>query len=195
LENLNLEMPQTTDELYDVLVAFRDLDPNGNGIQDEIPISGAINTWSGEPQYFLLNSFVYTDPTYYLYNNEGKMEFVATSDAFKDGLAYIRKLYSEGLIDPAAFTQDLGGLQQLGAADPVVLGSAFCGHLGMAINTENLEVSKQYTHVVNPEGPAGVRFATTSDSRGYSNSVVWAITDNCKYPEIAIRMIDLFYDD
>lgn len=195
LEKLGLEMPNTTDELYDVLIAFRDQDPNGNGIKDEIPISGCINTWAGEPQYFLLNSFVYTDPSYYLYNDAGTLEFVATSEEFKEGIAYIKKLYNEGLIDPAAFTQDLSQLQQLGASDPTTMGLAFCGHLGMAIDTTNLDVSKQFTYMVNPEGPAGKRFATTANTNGYSNTVVWAITDNCEHPEIAMRMIDFFFDD
>ena len=36
-DNLGLEAPTTVDELYDVLVAFRDNDPNGNGQKDEIP--------------------------------------------------------------------------------------------------------------------------------------------------------------
>ena len=38
LEKLGLEMPKTVDEFYDVLVAFRDGDPNGNGMKDEIPL-------------------------------------------------------------------------------------------------------------------------------------------------------------
>ena len=38
MEKLSLKTPTTLDELYDVLVAFRDGDPNGNGIKDEIPL-------------------------------------------------------------------------------------------------------------------------------------------------------------
>src|SRR5699024_10973892 len=33
------ELPETTEELYDLLVRFRDEDPNGNGEADEIPLS------------------------------------------------------------------------------------------------------------------------------------------------------------
>lgn len=39
LDALGLEMPQTVDEYYETLVAFRDKDPNGNGEQDEIPLA------------------------------------------------------------------------------------------------------------------------------------------------------------
>src|SRR5690554_3248837 len=39
LDNLNLEMPETINEYYDVLKAFKNNDPNLNGINDEIPLS------------------------------------------------------------------------------------------------------------------------------------------------------------
>ena len=37
LDNLGLEMPKNVDEYYNVLKAFKTQDPNGNGIDDEIP--------------------------------------------------------------------------------------------------------------------------------------------------------------
>ncbi|MBQ3168651.1 MAG: extracellular solute-binding protein, partial [Clostridia bacterium] len=39
LTALDLEMPTTISELHDVLVAFRDNDPNGNGEADELPFA------------------------------------------------------------------------------------------------------------------------------------------------------------
>lgn len=39
LDNLGLDMPETTDELMTVLEAFKNDDPNGNGEADEIPFS------------------------------------------------------------------------------------------------------------------------------------------------------------
>lgn len=43
LEKLGLEVPTTTDELIEVLRAFKEQDPNGNGIADEIPLSFVYN--------------------------------------------------------------------------------------------------------------------------------------------------------
>ena len=37
LKALNLEVPTTFEELEEVLYAFRDGDPNGNGLKDEVP--------------------------------------------------------------------------------------------------------------------------------------------------------------
>ncbi|UUZ87014.1 extracellular solute-binding protein [Paenibacillus sp. P26] len=53
LKKLNLQMPTTTEEFYQVLKAFKTQDPNGNGKQDEIPLSGADKTWHGNPAPFL----------------------------------------------------------------------------------------------------------------------------------------------
>ncbi|MDE7006964.1 MAG: extracellular solute-binding protein, partial [Lachnospiraceae bacterium] len=39
LDNLSLKMPETPEELKEVLIAFRDQDPNGNGKKDEIPFT------------------------------------------------------------------------------------------------------------------------------------------------------------
>ena len=39
LQKLGLQEPQTLDEFYNMLVAFRDKDPDGNGVKDTIPLT------------------------------------------------------------------------------------------------------------------------------------------------------------
>ena len=39
LEKLELDVPTTMEELYDVMVAFRDQDPDGNGVDDTVGMS------------------------------------------------------------------------------------------------------------------------------------------------------------
>ncbi|HML48238.1 MAG TPA: extracellular solute-binding protein, partial [Clostridia bacterium] len=58
LETLGLEVPQTTDELADLLRAFKEKDPNGNGLADEYPLVGGTG-WSQDPTIYLMNAFVY----------------------------------------------------------------------------------------------------------------------------------------
>ena len=57
LDNLGLEAPTTVDELYDVLVAFRDNDPNGNGQKDEIPYCVVGKDYPHRMFYDLLGSW------------------------------------------------------------------------------------------------------------------------------------------
>jgi putative aldouronate transport system substrate-binding protein len=60
LKAVGMEKPTTLDELYDVLVAFRDKDPNGNGQADEIPLAGAyLDGWNTRTERFIMNAFTY----------------------------------------------------------------------------------------------------------------------------------------
>ncbi|WP_331436760.1 extracellular solute-binding protein [Gordoniibacillus kamchatkensis] len=47
LDKLGLKMPTTTDEFYEVLKAFKEKDPNGNGKADEIPFTTSYDMWAG----------------------------------------------------------------------------------------------------------------------------------------------------
>ena len=117
LDKLGLEKPTTLDELYDVLVAFRDKDPNGNGKKDEIPligrITGAGSSTSVDPMNYLLNAFFYYNSfTYYTANNH-KLDAPFKSQEYRDALIFIRKLYDEGLISQLCWTQSATELRSL----------------------------------------------------------------------------------
>lgn len=195
LENLGLEMPQTTDELYDVLVAFRDRDPNGNGIQDEIPLSGAIKTWWADAHLAIMNSFVRADSGSWMDVEDGKVKFVANTEEFKQGLYYLKKLYDEKLLDPACFTQDLNQLMQLGYnKDVAILGCYAAGHLSMVVDTTDVERSRQYEVCVTPASPSGRRIAFYNDPNNVSGTV-FAITDACHDVPRALQTIDAMFDE
>lgn len=58
LDKLDMELPTTTEEFKEMLIRFRDEDPNGNGEKDEIPLLGS-SSWGGSPVKFLTNAFVH----------------------------------------------------------------------------------------------------------------------------------------
>ncbi|CTQ49239.1 extracellular solute-binding protein [Jannaschia donghaensis] len=106
LDALGLEQPQNVDELYDVMVAFRDQDPNGNGMADEIPyfarqweeVNRLLTLWDARSS----GSDTYHD---FYVNDDGKVVHPYAQDAYKTGIANIAKWYEEGLIDPEIFTR------------------------------------------------------------------------------------------
>ncbi len=86
LDALGLAQPATTDELYEVLIAFRDNDPNGNGVRDEIPLAGTEASYSKQPYDNITNAFVYNDPkNSRLYVEDGRVLFAPVTDAWRDG--------------------------------------------------------------------------------------------------------------
>lgn len=195
LERLGLKYPETTEELYEVLVAFRDKDPNGNGLKDEIPLTGCINTWWGEPQYALMQSFVYTNTDNWMSVENGEVVFVANTPEFKEGLAYLKKLYAEGLLDPACFTQDNDQLSMLCRVEGAeIVGSYAAGHLSMGIDSANIERSKMYDALVTPASPSGRRVALFFDPQNTSGAA-FAVTDVCHDIPRALQTIDAMFEE
>ncbi|MDR0396262.1 MAG: extracellular solute-binding protein [Oscillospiraceae bacterium] len=118
LETLGLDMPETVDELAEVLRAFKTGDPNGNGEADEIPFSSDPNNrsfglfagWFGENAHSMGSS------PYYSMDGD-QIVFRANRPAFKAMIEYFAGLYAEGLIDPEIFTQDLEMWKSKGKQD------------------------------------------------------------------------------
>lgn len=106
LDKLGLKQPQTVDEFHDVLVAFRDQDPNGNGQKDEIPyfarqweeVNRLLTLWDARSS----GSDTYHD---FYVNADGKVVHPYAQEAYRDGLAHIAEWYAEGLIDPEIYTR------------------------------------------------------------------------------------------
>lgn len=202
LNKLGLSMPQTTDELVNVLKAFKENDPNGNNKRDEIPFTGA-DAYNAQVEYWLLNSFLpvassYNSPNlpnFSFATTDNKVVFSPIQDEYKEGLLFIKKLYDEGLIDQAASTQKLEQLTQLVRQDTPAVGIFTADHVGMGIDVSKMEQSKMYEVLPPVAGPKGVRIQghiEYVDVTGFSGMV---ITDNCKYPEVAFRYGDMQYEE
>ena len=114
LDFLGLDMPETTDELEQVLIAFRD---HASELQQEfgidgdiIPMSCIVNDGDQDPS-ILINGFGegYGDADksrHIAVTNEKKVICAATQEGYKKGIQWLHQLYEEGLIDTESFTQD-----------------------------------------------------------------------------------------
>lgn len=196
LKKLNLQMPTTTDEYYQVLKAFKTQDPNGNGKQDEIPLSGADKTWHGNPAHFLMNSFIYDNDDNFFFMKDGKVGLSANQPEWRKGLEYMNKLYSEGLIDKEAFTQDNDAMAQVGnrQGDNIV-GTAALGHIGMYFSlAKGQDRHKEYVTVAPLKGPQGVAYA--GYYKAYGNGQ-FAITNKATEAQAiaAIKLADYLYSE
>ena len=138
LDNLGLEAPTTVDELYDVLVAFRDNDPNGNGQKDEIPYCVVGKDYPHRMFYDLLGSWGFgingvMDSDYAFswldIDDAGNVRFIGREDKFKNMVEFYNKLWTEGLVDKESYSQD-----QTQAAAKVNAGQV--GFVARAQNTQ-----------------------------------------------------------
>lgn len=202
LKKLNLEMPTTIDEFYNVLVAFRDQDPNGNGLKDEIPLAGAfINGWNAMPEYFLMNSFVYYKNLVQsnqrdvnalgLYVDKDVVKTPFWEDGFKDGLRFMRKLVAENLLYDGAFTMDGDALINLVEnPDAELVGVAAGGYGGIFSNMDG-ERYRHFSALMPLKGPTGLQQipASTYDL-GLAGIIIAADSPN---KEAVARWADLLY--
>lgn len=197
LDNLNLEVPTTTEEFFDVLLAFKEQDANGNGDpNDEIPLSGAMTTgWNTNPLPYLANAFIpCSNSSGYLNIDEnGKVYFAKTTDEWKEFLKYMHRLYEAGLLDPLIFSQTKDQLLKIGSNPTgTILGATTGGSVSVFTNTTNFDVWTNYMALPPLEGPEGVRSAVRNPDYG---SATLSITNACEYPEAVIRWADYLYTE
>ena len=203
LDALGLEIPTTTEEFYQVLKAFKEQDPNGNGKADEIPLSGTQRTnggWHSQLDQFLMNSFVLNDGvtnanSTSLILEDGTIKAAFTDPGWKEGLIYLNKLYSEGLIDPQAFTNDSNQIRQLGEnPDVPILGATGAGWYG--VFTQNGGPSgrwQEFTPIAPLEGPSGLRQTPQTPYQPTGGQANFVITSAAQNPAAAFRLADVFY--
>jgi putative aldouronate transport system substrate-binding protein len=195
LDNLNLEMPTTTEEFEQVLLAFKNDDPNGNGQPDEIPMSGAISGWNTGVENALLNAFIYNDgstDSYRVLMEDGKVAFAPAQEKYKEGLKWIKGLYDQGLIDPAAFTQPSDQYKQMGMSEEAIIGVGAAG-APIAFTQMGSERMGEYVAVPPLTGPDGTCY-TAYNPIGMTGGA-FAITNANKNPVETIKWIDYLYSE
>jgi putative aldouronate transport system substrate-binding protein len=199
VEKLGLEWPpETTEDLYEMLVAFRDGDPNENGKKDEIPLMGsAAGGWNTNPIIYLMNSFIYTNNGTgggFLQRDDGKITFVANTNEWREGLKYQAMLVEEGLLSPETYVQHNDNLRALVEhPDAPMVGSVAAGWFGVfSINDGPSRRFADYWPISPLEGPNGVQFSR------YSSPAVrfhTKITNAADRPDIIAQWANWFYQD
>lgn len=100
LDALDAEVPTTVDEFYELMVRFRDEDPNGNGEQDEIPISDvSMNGLRG----WMMPAFGIKGWGIEEHNGEARYTFA--TENFRGYLEFFNRLFEEDLLDKETFSQ------------------------------------------------------------------------------------------
>lgn len=185
LDKLNLKAPTTVDELHDVLYAFRNEDPNGNGLKDEIPLFDRAG-WKQPDEYLYL-----WDTSLEFYPRDGKMKYEPLEENFKTGVSNMIKWYQEGLIDPEIFTRGASSRDTL-------LGGDLGGCTHDWVSTANYNSTLQETI----PGFQMVAIAPPADQNGVVKERVsrypgvgWGISSQCKDPVTVIKFMDYFFTE
>lgn len=188
LDKLGLKEPATYDEWIEVLTAFATQDPNGNGIQDEIPflnhdLEGAVGifgTGAGFP-------YTATNDNRYAYDEEGNASFLFATPEMKENLEFLNQLYEKGLIYKELDAKN-DVLESYIAQDVV---GAYCGQpVDWLSRADSLasDVCPDVNYVM--IAPPADKDGNRNISMRFPTGTYYGITSACKNPEAAIRWID-----
>lgn len=207
LEQVGLDMPTTVDEWVEALKAFRDAgDLNGNGVEDEYPLAlqfGAHDTFGSNDLFYRFTACFGQADSYcggnnyadHLYVDEnGKVAFSATDEAFRKTAEFFNMLWNEGLIWNGSFEADtsLSFENSLLKQDVATVGTFSTWGGRGSIN--NIDVRNQYEALPRLEGESGstgfrLNYSELQDT---SNT---AITTNCEFPHVIGLMVEAINRD
>ena len=185
MKNVGIDkVPETTDELYDMLVAFKEQDANGNGDpSDEIPFTCVGLTTTIRD--LLIPAFTgLPDGLSFNLDDEGKVVYAPATEEYKEFLKYANKLYSEGLLDPEFSTQTAQQWQAKVKADQCGIYSGSPTTLDPSTTAQQLSLPP-LTSATNDEK------VVKQPLYMYPGRAF--ITDKCSDPVAAIRLLDMFY--
>ncbi|MBR3107214.1 MAG: extracellular solute-binding protein [Clostridia bacterium] len=155
LDKLGLETPKTVEDLYNVFVAIRDGDPNGNGEKDEVPFSvrknGSNNRGNVIP--FVHNWGIAET----FFAEDGQVKFGATDPRMKDALEWLHRCYEEKLLDQEYLTRDKTAWYSEWTNDQVFMSydwSAYIDNVANLFKGQDSDV--HIVGAVPPEGPTGI---------------------------------------
>ncbi len=185
LDKLGLKAPTNINELYDVLVAFRDLDPNGNGQKDEIPLIGYEGVSNSYVVEWIINMYMYYNRNrMWNVDENGQLYLCAATKEYREALTFMNKLVKEGLLSQSSWTNSQTAMQGITTpADGVAKAGIFLGHLTLHVELDN-EVLYEYEPLP---------FWGNVTRRDNTISVNTFITKDCEDPSAAFDFIMHFY--
>lgn len=194
LEKLGLKIPETADDLYQVLKAFKEQDPNGNGKADEIPFAAGQGGKTGRilPVVNAFDAHIgfYVDPS------DDTIKYGPVEENFKEGLAFLNKLYKEGLLEEDYLTATND--QWLARATGNQVGFAFlwpASGIGVANNgLKKLDPNFRFEPMPPLKSKSGKQYKDTATA-GRLVQPRMAITVANKYPVETMKLFNYCFTE
>ena len=189
LDAVGEKVPTTVDELYTVLKKFAEMDPNGNGQKDELPLTGSDTRYRADILEYIINAYVYCCDANIYNQTDGKIWVPYTTDEYREALKFCNKLYKEGLLSPLFYS--INANPELIAlntpSDGVAIAGVIAGHMTV-FNEKDNELLFDYT--VLPPFKAETKLGGYAPMTGASFSYNCFITSDAQDPELCFKLLD-----
>ncbi|MEQ6376103.1 extracellular solute-binding protein [Bacillaceae bacterium S4-13-56] len=182
MEKLNLEQPTTLDEFYQVMKAFKEQDPDGNGKDDTYGLSTA--------GLYDIQGFMSAQGVKYKYviDENGNRTIPYATEAAIPMYEWFNKLYEEGILDPNFATNDTGKMREMFLTDRVGMVTYWDAWVGLFNNIrleEDPNTEFEAKGIAGAEGPNGQMLRRGDPS-------MWAIPVNAENPEAALKFLEFW---
>lgn len=185
LDELDLEVPRSIDEVIDVAQKFVDAKLGGDNTIGIIgPASGdqlvniGGNRWGLDPIFGAFNSY----PEYWL-ENDGKVTYGSVEPQTKEALAKLAEMYAAGVIDPEVFVRNDSLEPVTGGKAGIFFGPWWCGY---TVDSVTLNGSQEWMAYMVPLASDGKFYSPMADpTKQYV-----CVRKGYEHPEAAIQIIN-----
>ena len=194
LDAVKKDVPTTLDEYYEVLKAFKEQDPNGNGQADEIPYCFSEDMWCASitndiGMWGIGNGYGDTNSNFHI--RDGKVSGTVNTPEYREYLEFFHKLYSEGLIDAEGFSQNTEVF-----SNKIKNNQVGTYYSWTALEYLSSEQEKDWVVLPTIAAKEGVQPVANGEiDRSTINKNGWVITTQCDHPEAALRLWDYLARD
>ncbi len=194
LDAVKKDVPTTLDEYYEVLKAFKEQDPNGNGQADEIPYCFSEDMWCASitndiGMWGIGNGYGDTNSNFHI--RDGKVSGTVNTPEYREYLEFFHKLYSEGLIDAEGFSQNTEVF-----SNKIKNNQVGTYYSWTALEYLSSEQEKDWVVLPTIAAKEGVQPVANGEiDRSTINKNGWVITTQCEHPEAALRLWDYLARD
>lgn len=191
MDKLGLSIPDTMDDWYDMLTAFKTKDPNGNGQADEIPFG---ETGSKMFKHFA-GAYGVISREFYK-NDDGVITYGSIEPGYKEFIAEMNRWYSQGLID-AEYVSSTKATMDANVTNNLV--GSFVGLLSTSLgNYLKIKEGAEF-NLIGVKWPKkeadSVRYnPITINDIGIEASGA-AVSTSCKNPDLAVTVLDYMYSE
>ncbi len=177
LAQTGMEKPETYDEWYDTLVAFRDK----AGASGAMWIDSYATTGDLTAGYGVVADF---------YQEDGKVKFGFLEDGMLDYLTMMNKWYSEGLLYHDFYSQTAGADKP----DPELVDGGTSGIWRNAANSY-AEYSVNQEPISSPVKEPGQQLHFSELTDRVQSGADWTITTGCEEVDLAAMLLDYLYSE
>lgn len=184
MDKLGLKEPKTLDEMYNVLKAFKEQDPDGNKKDDTFGLSVA--------GLYDIQGFMSAAGLKYKYviDENGKRTIPYATDAAVPMYEWFAKLYKEGILDPSFATNDTKKMRDLFLTDRVGMVTywdVWVGQFNNLMQKDNPKFeAKGISGIPGPDGKVLLRRGEPS---------VWGIPVNAEHPDLAMKFLEFWHTE